>query len=106
MPLLPRDDEECRKNASPRRNRVLSPPPRAVGRSAQPSTTAGAALRYREYRKTPRDRRRFGRRRSRSPQGEPAGRGGRINQPTCRRCGSGPGRPNHRLPPGGSMALR
>jgi len=38
-------------------------------------TTTGPALRHR---KTARERRRFGRRRSRSPQGEPAKRGGRI----------------------------
>ena len=48
-----------------------------------PAST-GPALRHR---KTPRERRRFGRRRSRSPQGEPAKRGGRIkpSSPSNRR---------------------
>ena len=51
------------------------PPPRLVGGPHQSSATPRAAFRHR---KTPRDRRRFGRWRSRSPKGEPAGRGGRI----------------------------
>ena len=47
-----------------------------------PSAT-GPALRHR---KTPRERRRFGRRRSRSPQGEPTKRGGRIKPSSPSNC--------------------
>ena len=54
---------------------ILPPPPRFVGRHHPAPASTTATLRHR---KTPKACRRFGRRRSRSPQGEPARRGGRI----------------------------
>ncbi len=75
LPLLQGDDESRRHHDTPGRGRVLPAPPRNVGvpfvalakngGHHRPAATAGSALRHR---KTPRDRRRFGRRRSRSPQ--------------------------------------
>jgi len=56
-----------------------------VGRDCLAAATARSTLRHR---KTPRDRRRFGRRRSRSPQGEAAKRDGRIKPWNPKHCHS------------------
>ena len=63
-----------------------SPKGGAAATSTDHRHPATARLTFR-HRKTPRERRRFGRRRSRSPQGEPIKRGGRIkpSSPSNRR---------------------
>ena len=54
---------------------IFPPPTRFVGRYHPAPSPTAASFRHR---KTPKACRCFGRRRSRSPKGEPAGRGGRI----------------------------
>ncbi len=93
MPTLQYAHEDHRRRAEARAGRILPAPLGTLGRCHQHPAATKAALRHR---KTPRDRRRFGRRRSRSPQGEPAGLGGRI-KPSSRSC-PGNGRSGNGFP--------